>query len=220
MGWLDPRLTAPKSILKKDRVRQGKLAKEVVIIQQNMEGVINSLRAQHLGEGKIDVKRFFATKDIERIPAIVWEAMDHILRGNAVRVASVPALRAGPRSPYLDGVRMLPPIQGDSRVGVTQEVVGDELWGALIKMRRHIDGLSRTLIREGLVDGPLAVTISQNVGVYLHRSFKKNEDPKWAKQVPDATLTRAYDFIRGQYKARNIDLSSNSADINWSGFRV
>jgi len=212
MRWLDLRLGAPKSILKKDRTRQGQLAKEVVTVNQNLENIINALRIQHLGKDSgIDIKRFFATDEIGRIPDIVWEAMDHVLRGNAERMQNVPALRAGPREPYFDGVRMLPPVAGQTqKVGITAELINDELWGALTAARLHIDKLSRTLVREGLAEGPLELAISKNIGTYLHRAYKKNEDPKWARNVPEDVMIKAYDFIRDQYKAAGTELSDTA----------
>lgn len=73
----------------------------------------------------------------------------------------------------------------------------------LTQMRQHIDVMSRRLIREGAVAGDLAVKVDANVGLYLNRSYRKFDDPKWARQVPDAVLNRARSFIAAELQAKN-----------------
>lgn len=71
------------------------------------------------------------------------------------------------------------------------------------QMRTHIDALSDAMIRTGAAAGDLALTIKQNKGVYLTRTYRVFDDPKWAKKVPQEVRTRAETFIRRE----NPDLS-------------
>jgi len=73
---------------------------------------------------------------------------------------------------------------------------------ALIKMREHIDSLSRTLIREGLVNGKTQFTIDENLGVYVNRSYKQFEVEGW-KQTDNDIIRKAKSFLYAEIKAQN-----------------
>lgn len=60
----------------------------------------------------------------------------------------------------------------------------------IARMRGHIDALSRTLINEGVVDGPLEGVIEDNMGVYVHRSYRVFDEPAWARNVPQEVRNR------------------------------
>jgi hypothetical protein len=62
-------------------------------------------------------------------------------------------------------------------------------------MRSHIDGLSKTLIDKGLVDSELQAKIGDNLGVYLARSYRIFDDPKYVKNIPANVLNDARRFI-------------------------
>jgi hypothetical protein len=62
-------------------------------------------------------------------------------------------------------------------------VLEPEVRQPLIDMRNHIDELSRMLISSGVVDGPLADVITDNMTVYLHRSYQIHNDPDWVEKV-------------------------------------
>lgn len=63
-------------------------------------------------------------------------------------------------------------------------------------MRAQIDHLSNRFINEGIISGNLKATFTQNLGVYLTRSYRKHDDPFWAEFVPDQVRNKAEAFIR------------------------
>lgn len=74
------------------------------------------------------------------------------------------------------------------------EVLRDPVW----RMRSHIDNLSKMIIQSGIATQALEATITQNMGVYLTRTYRVFSDPKWADRVDPAVRSRAYDWLRGQ----------------------
>lgn len=50
-------------------------------------------------------------------------------------------------------------------------------------MRNQIDELSKDLLASGLIAGELAGVIRDNLGVYVTRSYRVFDDPKWAENV-------------------------------------
>lgn len=64
------------------------------------------------------------------------------------------------------------------------------------RMRNHIDELSRTLIKSGFTEGEIDVTIKENIGKYIHRTYKLHNQPDWAEQVPEGVKRRAAAFLR------------------------
>lgn len=67
-------------------------------------------------------------------------------------------------------------------------------------MRNQIDGLSRQLIDNGLVDADMAQTIKDNLGQYLTRSYKIYDRENWKKEVEDDIKQKAINFLRSQYR--------------------
>lgn len=70
-------------------------------------------------------------------------------------------------------------------------------------MRAHIDGMSRRILAEGVVDPEtdLGVTIDENQGSYVTRTYRKHNQKNWAQQVrknPDV-LARARDWLAEEY---------------------
>lgn len=62
--------------------------------------------------------------------------------------------------------------------------VPDNIVEILQEMRKHIDEMSELLVLEGMADGPLAATIMNNLGIYLHRSYRiHTEGEEWVKKV-------------------------------------
>jgi hypothetical protein len=80
--------------------------------------------------------------------------------------------------------------------------VDPRLQGPLGAMRADIDVLSRRLVSEGVIAGKLAARVEGNIGFYLHRSYRKFDDPKWAAKVPEAVYNRAASFIRAELAAK------------------
>lgn len=74
--------------------------------------------------------------------------------------------------------------------------VPEEVRAPLRAMRDHIDSLSRSLIAEGVAQGDLVGTITENMGLYTTRSYRVFDDPKWRDSVPPAVRNRAIAAIR------------------------
>jgi hypothetical protein len=86
---------------------------------------------------------------------------------------------------------------------LSPDVLDARLRAPIGQMRLHIDTLSRRLVREGVVDGELAARIDGNIGFYLHRSYRKFDDPNWAKKVPREVYNRAASYVDAELRARN-----------------
>ena len=77
----------------------------------------------------------------------------------------------------------------------------DAMQRPMARMRRGIDRLSRQLINTGAVQGPLALTIEEHLGVYVTRTYAifDMSGKKWAKtvreQMPDV-LNKAIQQVR------------------------
>lgn len=69
-------------------------------------------------------------------------------------------------------------------------------------MRAQIDNLSRRFINEGVVSGDLAATFTNNLGLYLNRSYRKFDDPFWSEFVPVEVRNKAEAFIRNNAAAK------------------
>lgn len=96
---------------------------------------------------------------------------------------------------------------------VPASALDPRLQAPIATMRNQIDILSRRLIREGAIDGAVVAKVAGNVGFYLNRSYRKFDDPKWAKKVPDAVLNRARTFIAAQLQAQNPLFPVNPAEV-------
>lgn len=67
-----------------------------------------------------------------------------------------------------------------------------EVQKPVLEMRQHIDTLSRRLIDNGLAEGDLEVSIDQNMGTYVTRSYKVFDDPDWNKKVAPEVRNKAF----------------------------
>jgi len=67
-------------------------------------------------------------------------------------------------------------------------------------LRDHVDALSSQLIKEGVVDDELSGIISNNLGMYLTRTYRVFKDPDWAEKVDARVKTRAAMWIRDNYE--------------------
>jgi hypothetical protein len=76
------------------------------------------------------------------------------------------------------------------------------------RMRAHQDQLSTRLIDLGVVEGEVAVTVDQNRGVYLHRSYRAFDDPKWADKVDPAVRNKMKAMVRQEFP----DYTENQID--------
>ncbi len=65
--------------------------------------------------------------------------------------------------------------------------------------RNYIDALSGRAIEIGAIKGPLVGIVNKNKGIYIHRSYKKHDDPKWAKEVPVEIRNTTEAHLRQEY---------------------
>jgi hypothetical protein len=72
--------------------------------------------------------------------------------------------------------------------------------GPTASMRNHIDALSRTMVKIGLVDGPLVGVFEENEGFYVTRQYEIFDFPEaWPKKVPLSTRNAAEAWFRAEY---------------------
>lgn len=84
-----------------------------------------------------------------------------------------------------------------------------EVQFAISEMRNHVDYLSQRMIDEGVVSGDLVAKFQENMGVYLFRSYRKNEgEPDWADEIDPQIKNRAQGYIAQQYP----DLTTEEVD--------
>lgn len=67
------------------------------------------------------------------------------------------------------------------------------------KMRQEIDALSSRLIDSGAIEGDLALTVEENMGTYVTRSYRVYDDPNWADKVDADVRNKAKALIRKEY---------------------
>lgn len=82
----------------------------------------------------------------------------------------------------------------------------------LDKMRGYLDNLSNELVRRGLVDSKLEKVVTDNLGVYLTRSYRFFDDPKWADNIPKERLNKARNFILSEMRRSNPAATEEDAD--------
>ena len=86
-------------------------------------------------------------------------------------------------------------LQDESQI----QYLPQELQAPIRRMRNHIDALSQALLDEGVVDGDIAATIAENMGVYLHRSYQAfDPNSKWAKDMPADVRRNMFEFVKEQ----------------------
>ena len=86
-----------------------------------------------------------------------------------------------------------------NKIDVFKEIP-EQLHAPLIKMRNHIDALSRELVRSGLVEGELEAKFQENLGFYMTRTYRAHSDPKWTwDNIPEPVVNRAISFIRAEF---------------------
>ncbi|MEE9389887.1 MAG: hypothetical protein V3U91_01455, partial [Candidatus Aminicenantaceae bacterium] len=88
---------------------------------------------------------------------------------------------------------------GGSKIDVFKEIP-EELHMPMIKMRNHIDALSREMVRSGLVEGELEAKFQENLGFYMTRTYRAHSDPKWTwENIPEPVKNRAISFMRAEF---------------------
>jgi len=73
------------------------------------------------------------------------------------------------------------------------------------EMTEHITSLSTILRDAGFLDKNLMATLTENLGIYLHRSYEIFDNPKFAEQIRKNTtvMQAAASLVRRQIESRN-----------------
>ena len=82
----------------------------------------------------------------------------------------------------------------------------------LTRMRQHIDAMSRQLVDLNVLPDELAAKISENLGVYLTRSYKIFTDKNWINKIPTEKLTAARNFLYQQQLKNDPEATIEMAD--------
>lgn len=82
----------------------------------------------------------------------------------------------------------------------------------LTRMRQHIDAMSRQLVDLNVLPDELSAKISENLGVYLTRSYKIFTDKNWINKIPTEKLTAARNFLYQQQLKNDPEATVEMAD--------
>jgi len=82
----------------------------------------------------------------------------------------------------------------------------------LTRMRQHIDSMSRQLVDLNVLPDELSAKISENLGVYLTRSYKIFTDKNWINKIPTEKLTAARNFLYQQQLKNDPEATIEMAD--------
>lgn len=69
---------------------------------------------------------------------------------------------------------------------------------AVRAMRAQIDSLSQYMLDQGYVDGDLKAKISENLGMYVARSFRIFDDPNYVDTIPENIQQAAINYVAKQ----------------------
>ena len=89
-----------------------------------------------------------------------------------------------------------------------QEALPRDLRRMVRSMRNQIDALSRELIAEGVIQGPLRARVEENLGTYATRTFKAFTEPNWAENVPAEIRNRMRHWLRTELESNGHDPST------------
>lgn len=115
-------------------------------------------------------------------------------------------------------------MMADALAGKVNDKLGNETKAALVAMRQYIDALSGDYLSviqakidklteqikqddkytdkvKALNEIELYEKIKGNMGVYVNRSYRAFDDPKWFQKVPVDVINRAREYLIRQYKA-------------------
>lgn len=82
----------------------------------------------------------------------------------------------------------------------------------LQSMRQHIDALSQTMLDEGVIPTELQAKVADNLGVYMTRSYRVFDDPKWAESIPQDVRNRTREFILSNLQKENPAATAETAN--------
>lgn len=77
--------------------------------------------------------------------------------------------------------------------------IPEEMRAVVRQMRERVDGYSQQMQQSGMVEGELAATLADNLGVYLSRSYKVFDTPEWIlENIPKPIVNRARSWLRAE----------------------
>ena len=157
-----------------------------------------SMESDFLSTSDVIVEKSFATK----------EARDEYLKGKDISKYDLKEKKLS---------------EGTSRFYTyyRPEVLPDDIRIPLNKIRFHIDGMSNQLVEQGIVSEKLALTISSNLGSYIHRTFdafEKGSDRsyEWVRKNEPNNFKLAANYFRRRVapEVRKENPELKGADLN------
>lgn len=85
--------------------------------------------------------------------------------------------------------------------------VPTELHPLIAEMRNSIDNLTQEMINTGAIQGDMIDVVTNNLGVYLTRSYRKFDDPDWVNKVPQDIVNKAKNYIINSYSNAGVVLT-------------
>lgn len=82
----------------------------------------------------------------------------------------------------------------------------ERLRESVVKIREHVDELSKQVMERLGADNPLTAKIGENLGIYLTRSYRIFDDPKWIEKIPADVRNQAESFIGRQLQDSGVPL--------------
>lgn len=153
----------------------------------------------------------------------LWNAADEVYGGGATKLSRFKGV-VSQKNPFTN----VPDDVAQNINAALHKGVDSAEWAAmpepfqapLLRMRNYIDELSEAFVREGVVDGPLALKFEQEAGLYVTRSFRIYTDPEWYRNAPKILGQENWDQIvkdfKDWYKALVEPINQNREYANWS----
>lgn len=111
--------------------------------------------------------------------------------GIGVRKLATSGLSDVPK-PTMDSIQKV--LTGQADINTLPERLRDPVQ----KIRKHVDALSTKIMERLGEDNPLTAKIGSNLGVYLTRSYRIFDDPKWVEKIPVEVRNQAESFLADQ----------------------
>ncbi len=167
-----------KKLFKETFTTKGQLNQNVYDLSETRIRHINTIM-KRTGNLNRRLKLLLDKQFPRQVPENILEDLNTVLRN--------PDLVNGARLAYRDGT-----------------LIPDDVLTTLRNMRLLIDSLSKELVNAGIVTGDAAITVLDNMDVYIHRSYQVHDDPDWIDKAQSnmSVWTRGVNYIRGLYMQR------------------
>lgn len=81
----------------------------------------------------------------------------------------------------------------------------------LHRMREHIDDVSKSLVREGVIPEELVAKVEGNLGTYMTRSYRVFDDVKWPEKIAPEVRNKAADVVLKDLQRSNPQATPETA---------